>query len=339
MLADLDLLLTAVFVTADDLLPEKAKNAKRTVTDAEVVTLAVAQAITGIDIDRKFLAVAARRLDHLFPKLPKQSGYWKATPPADRDDRLADRRVRRRQPRTHRPSGVVGLTPVECGRSLETARCSQLADACGSGCCKSHSRWFWGVRLHLLAAPDGTPRAATSLPPTIKNASRCASCHSACAAATSSSATRLRRQRLRDHRHRTLRRADPAPRPQNRVQHRTAPRPDPPMHRIDLLDPQGPPRPRTPQRPHPRRPARPHHHQTPRPRRRRLAQPPPRTPEPPIRRPRPLTQRGINHLGRSPSLKRRPAGLRECVHLQPEYALSLRELAQVLRGVVYSCAP
>jgi hypothetical protein len=25
---------------------------------------------------------------------------------------------------------------------------------------RSHSRWFWGMRLHLLAAPDGTPRAA-----------------------------------------------------------------------------------------------------------------------------------------------------------------------------------
>jgi len=33
--ADLDLLLTAVYVTADDLLPEKPKNAKRSVTDAE----------------------------------------------------------------------------------------------------------------------------------------------------------------------------------------------------------------------------------------------------------------------------------------------------------------
>jgi hypothetical protein len=31
-----------VFCTADDLLPEKAKNAGRSVTDAEVVTLAVA---------------------------------------------------------------------------------------------------------------------------------------------------------------------------------------------------------------------------------------------------------------------------------------------------------
>jgi Transposase DDE domain len=48
----------------------------------------------------------------------------------------------------------------ECGRSLETARRSELADACGYGYCRSHSRWFWGMRLHLACAPDGTPRAA-----------------------------------------------------------------------------------------------------------------------------------------------------------------------------------
>jgi len=35
MLADLDLLLIAVFCTADDLLPAGAKNARRSVTDAE----------------------------------------------------------------------------------------------------------------------------------------------------------------------------------------------------------------------------------------------------------------------------------------------------------------
>jgi hypothetical protein len=34
MQADLDLLLNAVFCTADDLLPEKAGNARRSVTDA-----------------------------------------------------------------------------------------------------------------------------------------------------------------------------------------------------------------------------------------------------------------------------------------------------------------
>ncbi len=45
MLADLDLLLIAVFCAADDLLPKKPGNARRIVTDAEVVTLCVAQSM------------------------------------------------------------------------------------------------------------------------------------------------------------------------------------------------------------------------------------------------------------------------------------------------------
>src|SRR5439155_1024657 len=51
-----------------------------------------------------------------------------------------------------------------CGRSVETARRSQLAEACGYGYSRSHSRWFFGVRLHLACAPDGTPRAAALAP-------------------------------------------------------------------------------------------------------------------------------------------------------------------------------
>jgi hypothetical protein len=70
--ADLDLLLTAVYVTTDDLLPERSGNAKRSVTDAEVVTLCVAQAVTGIPSDRRFLAVASKHLRHLFPSIPAQ---------------------------------------------------------------------------------------------------------------------------------------------------------------------------------------------------------------------------------------------------------------------------
>src|SRR5436190_1518735 len=77
MLADLDLLLTAVFATADDLLPDRRKNARRCVSDAEVVTLAVAQVVMDIASDREFLAVAKARLRHLIPRLPKQPGYWK----------------------------------------------------------------------------------------------------------------------------------------------------------------------------------------------------------------------------------------------------------------------
>ena len=55
---------------------------------------------------------------------------------------------------------LVESTPVECGRSVETARRSALAPACAHHYSRSHSRWFWGMRLHLRAAPDGTARAA-----------------------------------------------------------------------------------------------------------------------------------------------------------------------------------
>ena len=77
MLADLDLLLTAVFCTADDLLPEKQRNARRRLTDAEVVTLCVAQAIMGISSDARFERIAAKRLGHLFPGLTRRSGFHK----------------------------------------------------------------------------------------------------------------------------------------------------------------------------------------------------------------------------------------------------------------------
>ncbi|MBA3301017.1 MAG: IS982 family transposase [Thermoleophilaceae bacterium] len=164
MLADLDLLLTAVFCTADDLLPEKQQNARRRVTDAEVVTLCVAQAVMDIGSDREFLAVASKRLSHLFAALPKQPGYLK------RRRRLAETiewlmaMFAADSPGASDPIVLLDSTPVECGRSLETARRSELADACGYGYCRSHSRYFWGMRLHLACAPDGTPRAVTLAP-------------------------------------------------------------------------------------------------------------------------------------------------------------------------------
>jgi hypothetical protein len=162
--ADLDLLLTAVFCTADDLLPEPDKNAKRRVTDAEVVTLCVAQQLVNVSSDREFLAVARRRLAGLFPQLPKQPGFHK------RRRRLADTiewlcaMFAQASPGYQDNVVLLDSTPVECGRSVETARRSELADACGYGYCRSHSRFFWGMRLHLCCAPDGTPRAAFLAP-------------------------------------------------------------------------------------------------------------------------------------------------------------------------------
>jgi len=157
--ADLDALCIAVYCTADDLLPAARANARRIVSDAEVVTLCVAQAIMGIPSDRRFLAVARRQLGHLFPRRPGQAGYhkrrralaetieWLIGVFAGRSPGAADRLL------------LIDSTPVECARSRETVRRSALADAADYGYCASHSRFFWGFRLHGLFAPDGTPRA------------------------------------------------------------------------------------------------------------------------------------------------------------------------------------
>jgi len=157
--ADLDLLLTAVYVTADDLLPERPGNARRIVTDAEVVALCVAQTMMGIPSDRRFLAVASKHLRHLFPEIPGQAGYFK------RRRRLADTLewlmeiFASQSPGFHDDLLLIDSTPVECARSRETVKRSALADAADYGWCASHSRYFWGFRLHAIFAPDGTPRA------------------------------------------------------------------------------------------------------------------------------------------------------------------------------------
>jgi len=131
MRADLDLLCVSVYCTADDLLPRRPGNARRKLTDAEIVTLCVAQVLMGIPSDRRFLRAARRQLVHLFPQLPTQDalhkrrarlaetiewliGVFAAQSPGSRDDLL-----------------LLDSTPVECGRSLDTARRSQLADIAG----------------------------------------------------------------------------------------------------------------------------------------------------------------------------------------------------------------
>jgi hypothetical protein len=160
MHADLDLLLITVYCTADDLLPERPRNARRRLSDAEVVTLCVAQVLMGIPGDRRFLRAARRQLGHLFPRLPRQDAFHK------RRARLAETIewligvFAAQSPGSSDDLLLLDSTPVECGRSVETTHRSELADACGYGYCTSHSRWFWGMRLHLACAPDGTPRAA-----------------------------------------------------------------------------------------------------------------------------------------------------------------------------------
>jgi len=156
--ADLDALLTALYVLVDDSLPARFGAGRPAKTsDAEIVCLAVAQILLDHPCDRRFLAVAGYRLGHLFPDIPKQPGYHK--------------RVRRLAPLIVRSLEMVALdapsrgdqlrlldsTPIPCAASRKTVRRSALAGIAGYGYCASHSRYFWGFRLYVLCTPDGMP--------------------------------------------------------------------------------------------------------------------------------------------------------------------------------------
>jgi hypothetical protein len=172
--ANLDLLLLIVYCIADDFLPERSINARRRVSDAEIVTLCVAQAIMGIPSDPRFIQVADKRLRHLFPVLPTRDAFHKRRVRLSGQIEALIAEFARRSPGFMDDVLLVDSTPVECARSRETVKRGgssalggALSDAADYGYCASHSRLFWGFRLHALFAPDGTPRALALTSPKI----------------------------------------------------------------------------------------------------------------------------------------------------------------------------
>ena len=153
--ADLDTLATALYVKTDDLLkahPERLPIRPKIgivpqISDAELVTLAVMQTLLGHTSERQWLGYARKHLIGTFPALPGQSGYNK------RLRKLAD------------------STPVECARSHETVKRSDLAGWAEYGYCASHSRFFWSLRLHLVCTLHGLPVGGHSPAPKPTNAS------------------------------------------------------------------------------------------------------------------------------------------------------------------------
>ncbi|MDF2709284.1 MAG: hypothetical protein K0R62_4936 [Nonomuraea muscovyensis] len=93
----------------------------------------------------------------MFPYLPGQSGYGKRL---RRASGLITYMIRILAADTALWSDdvwVADSTPVECGRSRETVKRSALAGWAEHGYCASHSRYFWGLRLHLLCIPAPRP--------------------------------------------------------------------------------------------------------------------------------------------------------------------------------------
>ena len=162
MTPDLEALVVAAYVFADEYPVPARPGRPALVSDAELVALSVAQAAIGISSDRQFLGLIGRVLPGWFPHLPEQSQY--------------NRRLR----------GLVDLISIvqqqlagwlDVG-GVRLADGSQLAVASYPGCqqrshfagfarygySKSHHRYLWGVKLVLLTDPRGLPLAYTIVP-------------------------------------------------------------------------------------------------------------------------------------------------------------------------------
>ena len=152
--ASLDTLVIAAYVFADSFAIPRSGPAGK-VTDAELIALAVAQAVIGVPSDRQFLGVVGKLLPGFFPDLPDQSQY--------------NRRLRRLTPWiTTTQLGVAELivsgqvrlvdgTLLGCANYAGCAQQSLFAGHAGYGYCPSKSQWYWGMRLVLMSDRNGVP--------------------------------------------------------------------------------------------------------------------------------------------------------------------------------------
>ena len=165
MTNDIDTLATALYVRTDDLLKQYPDLApwrpkiglKPRLSDAELVTLAVMQALLGYTSEARWIRHARAHLGHLFGYLPGQSGYNRRLRAAAALITVLIRLLAADTSLWTDDVWVVDSTPVECGRSKDTAKRSDLAGWAEYGYCASHSRYFWGLRLHLIATLGGLP--------------------------------------------------------------------------------------------------------------------------------------------------------------------------------------
>jgi Transposase DDE domain len=162
---DLDALLTALYVLADDFLPRRRGPGRPPrISDAELACLAIAQVLLDCPNERRFLRLAKGRLGHLFPYIPGQSGYNKRVRAlAPTLARLIER-LAWLSPSWNDRLRLLDSTPVPCAQSRETVKRSALAGYGTYGYCQAHARYFWGFRLYSLCAPDGMPIACELAP-------------------------------------------------------------------------------------------------------------------------------------------------------------------------------
>jgi hypothetical protein len=161
-MTDLEALVVAAYVFADEY-PLPLRGGRRPlISDAELVALAVAQAAIGISSDRQFLGLIGRLLPGWFPHLPCQSQY--------------NRRLRTLV-------GLISIVQQQLARLLDSggARlsdgtligvanypgCQQRSEFAGFarfGYATSQHRFVYGVRLVVLSDSRGLPLGYTLVP-------------------------------------------------------------------------------------------------------------------------------------------------------------------------------
>jgi hypothetical protein len=161
-MTDLEALVVAAYVFADEYRVAARCGRPPLVSDAELVALAVAQAAIGISSDRQFLGLVERVLPGWFPHLPDQSQY-------NRRLRTLVELISSVQQQLARwlDRGDVRLAD---GTQLAVASypgCQQRSHFAGFaryGYSKSHHRFLWGVRLVMITDGAGVPLGYTIVP-------------------------------------------------------------------------------------------------------------------------------------------------------------------------------
>jgi hypothetical protein len=162
MTTDLEALVVAAYVFADEYSVPARPGRRPEVADAELVSLAVCQAAMGISSDRQFLGLVARVLPGWFPRLPSQSQY-------NRRLRALVDLIAAVQQRLALFIDAGGIricdgTLLACASYPGCASRSEFAGFARYGYHKSQHRFLWGVRLVLLTDPRGLPLGYTLVP-------------------------------------------------------------------------------------------------------------------------------------------------------------------------------
>lgn len=160
---ELNTLLTTLYVLLTDrVLPDlgvsrNRRGRKPSLSDAELLCLAVAQQLLGYSSETRWIRYARTHLTGMFPSIPQQPGYNKRLRAAGTLISATITALAKDTPSWHDVLRLVDSTPLPCGMSRETVKRSDLAGHAGYGYCASHSRYFWGFRLYLISTPEGMP--------------------------------------------------------------------------------------------------------------------------------------------------------------------------------------